>query len=156
MSDRLLRLAIAALALLGLGVAGYLSYTHATSTELICPTSGCARVQQSTYSELGGVPVAYLGVAGYALILATALLGSPRAALAEVTLAIAGAGFAVYLLALQLFAIDAVCVWCLGSDVIIVAIVCLALVRARALRSTLEGRQRRPSSRPSERRGSYL
>ena len=134
MSERPLRLATAALAVGGLAIASYLSYTHATDTALICPTSGCATVQRSSYSELGGVPVAYLGAVGYVLILATTLTSRRRATAAVTALAIAGSAFAVYLLGAQLFAIDAVCVWCLASDAVLFAITLLALVRIRAPR----------------------
>lgn len=135
MTDRRLRLATAALALAGIGIAAYLSYARATDTALICPTSGCGTVQRSSYSELAGVPVSYLGVAGYALILVTTLNASVRAAAAETLFALAGAAFAGYLLVAQLFLIDAVCVWCLTSDAVLGAIVILALGRLRVVRT---------------------
>lgn len=132
MSDRPLRLSIALLAAAGIAIAAYLSYTRATDTTLICPTSGCGKVQQSAYSEIAGVPVAYLGVVGYALILATAAAKSLRAVTVNAAIALAGAAFAVYLLALQVFVIDAVCTWCVTSDAVLVAITALAFARLRA------------------------
>jgi uncharacterized membrane protein len=144
MSDRRFRLTIAVLATAGIAIAAYLSYTRATDTSLICPTSGCGKVQQSSYSELAGVPVAYLGVAGYALILAAAQWTSVRAVTVTAVLTLAGAGFALYLLALQLFVIDAVCTWCVTSDAVLIAITGLAFARVHA--RMREGRRRRPSS----------
>ena len=41
-------------------------------------------------------------------------------------LALVGLLFSVYLLALQLFVIDAVCVWCLANDVVIAPALCAA------------------------------
>ena len=136
MSDGRLRLLTGGLATVGVGIAAYLSYTRASNTALICPTSGCARVQQSAYSEIAGIPIAYLGIPGYAAILAAAAAATRRAAVAEAALALLSAAFAGYLLALQLFVIDAVCVWCLASDVVIFAIVLLAFARLRGHRGS--------------------
>jgi uncharacterized membrane protein len=136
MTDRRLRLTIALLAAAGVAIAAYLSYSRATDTALICPTSGCGKVQQSSYSELAGIPVAYLGVAGYALILATTQGKSMRALTATAALTLAGAGFALYLLALQLFVIDAVCTWCVTSDAVLFAITVLAFARVHTRRAS--------------------
>lgn len=111
MTERLLRSVTLALALCGAAIAGYLSYTRLSDTSIMCPTSGCAAVQRSSYSELAGVPVAYLGVAGY---LAIAFVSRRR--LTCGALVLAAAVFAGYLLYAQLVLIDAVCVWCLASD----------------------------------------
>ena len=48
-------------------------------------------------------------------------------------LALVGLVFSMYLLALQLFVIDAVCMWCLANDVLIAPL--LALLTALRLRS---------------------
>lgn len=71
-SERRLRLVIAGLALGGMAVAGYLTYVHYAGLEPFCAGGGggCERVQSSSYAELAGVPVALLGLIGYALILA--------------------------------------------------------------------------------------
>src|SRR5579884_2501406 len=62
----------------GLGVAGYLTYTHYTSaTALACPEHGivnCEKVTTSSYSRLFGMPVSVLGLAYFAFML---LLQSP-------------------------------------------------------------------------------
>lgn len=132
MRDRRFRLAIALLATAGIAIAAYLSYTHATDTALICPTSGCGKVQHSPYAEIAGVPVAYLGVVGYALVLVTTGANSMRALTATAALALAGSGFAAYLLWLQLFVIDALCTWCVTSDAVLVVITFLAFARIHA------------------------
>jgi uncharacterized membrane protein len=135
MTDRHVRVATAALALAGIAIASYLSYSRATDTALICPTSGCGTVQRSAYSELVGIPVAYLGVAGYVLILMSTLSASVRAAAAGTLLALSGFAFAAYLLVAQIFLIDAVCVWCISSDAVLFAITLLALGRLRWVRT---------------------
>ena len=55
------------LAVAGLLDSVYLAYEHASgSNSFACPETGhinCAKVTTSTYSELQGIPVAYLGLA---------------------------------------------------------------------------------------------
>ena len=68
--DRRLRIVIGVLCLIGIGVAGYLTYTHYAGLKVVCLSSGgCETVQSSVYSKLDGVPVAVLGLAGYIGIL---------------------------------------------------------------------------------------
>lgn len=124
MNDSRLRLATVALALAGAAIAAYLSYTRVTDTSIMCPTSGCATVQRSSYSELAGVPVAYLGVVGYLAIACTAWRR-----LASTALVLAAVGFAGYLLYAQLVLIDAVCVWCLASDGVLALLLVVAALR---------------------------
>ena len=73
MSERRLRRLIGLIALIGLAVAAYLTYVHYAELEPICAGGGggCEKVQNSSYAELAGVPVAVLGLGGYALILAS-------------------------------------------------------------------------------------
>jgi uncharacterized membrane protein len=79
------------------------------------------------------MPVALLGLLAYLAILATAFRPGPAAAAICAGLALAGAVFAGYLLYLQLAVIDAVCIWCVGSDVVIAVLAVLSVLRlARA------------------------
>src|SRR5690242_18223954 len=69
------RMAIAVLALIGLFDAAYLALERITGGTIVCPVGGgCETVQSSAYAILFGVPVAYIGVAGYAALLIAALL----------------------------------------------------------------------------------
>jgi uncharacterized membrane protein len=79
-----------------------------------------------------GVPVALLGVVAYAAILGLILWDSPPARLGAATLALVGMLFGAYLLAVQLFVIDATCSWCLANDVVIAPT--LAVLTALRLR----------------------
>jgi uncharacterized membrane protein len=131
-SDRGARLAIAGLSVAGLGVAGYLSWARAANETVACPIGGgCETVAQSSYSELAGIPVAYLGAATYVVLLALALSTSEAARAALATLALAGTAFAVYLIAVMAFVIDAACSWCLASDAVLASIAALAVLRLR-------------------------
>lgn len=118
-----LRIATVALAATGAGIAAYLSYVRLTEASLICPTSGCATVQRSSYATLGGVPVAYLGVAAYLAIAAAAISGRR---LLTTALVLVAAGFGTYLLVAQLAFVHAVCVWCLSSDAVLALLVVAA------------------------------
>jgi uncharacterized membrane protein len=124
MSDRQLRLTVAVLALLGLGVAGYLTYVHYAELEPICAGGGggCEKVQNSSYAELAGIPVALLGLVGYALILASLWVPGEAGRLGGAVLALVGFGFSAYLTWLELFEIDAICQWCVVSAVLMSAL----------------------------------
>jgi uncharacterized membrane protein len=120
LSDRALRAVTAAFALAGIAVAGYLTWAHYANSAVVCVVGGgCETVQQSEYAEIAGLPVALLGSIAYTLILAAVGLDTPRARLGAATLALVGLLFSMYLLALQLFVIDAICVWCVANDIVI-------------------------------------
>jgi len=129
-----LRAAIAGAAVIGGAIAAYLTVVHWAHSSPICSSGGCETVQHSSYAEVGGVPVAVLGLAAYAAVLASAALRGVPAALAGATTALAGAAFSSYLLWAQLARIHAICEWCLGNDVVIavVAVLCVARVLTEA------------------------
>ena len=70
MSARTLRITMIVFAIIGLGLASYLTYVHYAGIKPAC-TAGesCTKVQTSIYSELAGVPVALIGLLGYITIL---------------------------------------------------------------------------------------
>lgn len=134
MTDRALRIAAALVALAGAAVAGYLTWAHFAESSVVCVAGGgCETVQESEYAEIAGVPVALLGLIAYTVVLAFVAWDSPTARLGAAMLALIGLLFSLYLLALQLFVIDAVCVWCLANDVLIApALAVLTGLRLRA------------------------
>lgn len=135
MTDRVLRSAAALVALAGVAVAGYLTQAHFADSAVICvPGGGCETVQDSDYAEIAGVPVALLGLISYLVILALLVWDSATARLGAAMLALVGLLFGMYLLALQLFVIDAICIWCLANDVLIAPT--LAVLTAVRLRTT--------------------
>lgn len=137
MTDRALRIAAALVALAGVAVAGYLTWAHFADSAVVCVAGGgCETVQKSDYAEIAGVPVALLGLIAYTVVLALVAWDSLTARLGAATLALVGLLFGMYLLALQLFVIDAVCVWCLANDVLIAP--ALAVLTGLRLRSTPE------------------
>lgn len=106
-------------ALLGLAISAYLSVEHYTaSATLACPDRGainCLKVTTSSWSHVGAVPLA---LAGAAYFLVMTVLCSPwlwrRTSLHPLRIAGATAGVvaAVYLVWVELFRVDAICLWC--------------------------------------------
>jgi uncharacterized membrane protein len=119
--------AIAGLALLGLAISIYLTWVHYAGIEPVCTgISDCERVQTSEYADLVGIPVAVLGIAGYAAILVSLRTRVEVTAL----LAYLAVAFSAYLTWAEVFKIDAICQWCVGSALITLAIAVLATLRA--------------------------
>ena len=137
MSERGLRVAIAVLAAAGAAIAAYLTWIHYQPGALVClrGSSGCETVSKSSYAELGGVPVALLGLVAYLVLLASAFVRSLTAAAAAAAIALAGLAFAGWLVYVQAQLLDAWCVWCLASDAVLslLTVACVArLVSATA------------------------
>src|SRR6187401_2554479 len=119
-SDRALRAGVAVVALVGIAVAGYLTYVHYQPEALICTAGGgCETVQESSYAELLGIPVALLALVVWDSELARTLAAA---------IALSAVGFVVYLITLQAFVIDAWCVWCLVNDLVIVPLLAVLTV----------------------------
>jgi uncharacterized membrane protein len=114
------------LALVGLFIAGYLTWTRLSGGLPVCgPLHGCETVALSSYSEILGIPVALLGV-GFSLVLVVLALAwwrraDRRALLGLYGLGLLGVLFAAYLTYLELFVIGAVCVWCATYALTVVA-----------------------------------
>ena len=123
MSDRVLRLALIVVSIAGIAVSGYLTYIHYQPHALICTTGGgCETVQQSKYAVLIGIPIAIFGLAAWIVALALTLWNTDLARTLTAALALAALAFAAYLVILQLFVIDAVCIWCMANDVILIPV----------------------------------
>ena len=139
MSDRRLRLVAIVLAVIGLGVAGYLTYIHYEGIKPVCGLGGdCEKVQTSEWADLAGVPVALLGLIGYAAILVTLFIEREEALVAGALIALVGFGFSAYLTYRELFTIDAICPWCVASAVIMALLA--IIMTARLLRAPSDHR----------------
>lgn len=131
MSDRVLHRVLVVLALVGIGIAAYLTYVHYRGLSPICAINeGCEKVQSSRYAKVGGVPVPLIGLVGYVAILISLFVRGEWARLATAGMAIGGFAFSVYLTSLELFEIHAICQWCVGSAIVMTAIAVLATIRA--------------------------
>src|SRR2546425_1324740 len=133
------RQAIVVLALVGLLVATYLwLYKIGVIGVLQCGTGSCEAVQPSRYAVVFGVPVAFVGVAGYAVLFAIGLVdlqpafaANRRVTVLLAALATAGFAFTLYLTYLELFVLHAICRWCVVSAAIMTAIWVVAVTCLR-------------------------
>jgi uncharacterized membrane protein len=130
MSDKALRFTMAALALVTIGIAGYLVQGHYFGGSVVCSTGGCETVEQSRYSDVYGIPVALIGLLGSVAILITLLRGDLLGRAAGLALTWTGFVFAAYLVVVQLAVLHAVCEWCIVNDSLLAVIAALAAVRA--------------------------
>ena len=108
------------LATFGIGVATYIALADSGGGSPVCLAGGhgCQTVAESSYSHLAGIDIAVFGIAGYALLLACALLRGDGARMGGFALSLVGFGYSLYLTYLELFTIDAVCQWCIASAVL--------------------------------------
>ena len=112
---------------LGVLVSAYLSAKRFTGGSLACARwADCDVVNNSLYAKIYGVPVAFLGLAGYLLLLGLALgalesEGPMRRRLVALgfLLSLGGVAFSAYLTYIELYVIEAVCSWCVASAIII-------------------------------------
>jgi uncharacterized membrane protein len=115
------------LSALGILVSGYLSVDRFIGGSLACSRwAQCDVVNTSVYAKIYGVPVSFIGLAGYLVLLGLALTslqawGPARRRLLAVSLVLAlgGVGFSAYLTYLELYVIKAFCSWCVSSATLI-------------------------------------
>lgn len=117
-----------ALAFIGLLDATYLTVNHLTGSVPPCAvTEGCANVLTSDFAMVGPVPLAMLGGVYYLLLLGALVAfldsGSRRPLQYASVLAAGGLGMSLWLVGVQVFELNAYCIYCLLS-----AVVCLLLL----------------------------
>ena len=132
------------LSVAGAAIAGYLTYSHFDESALVCSANGgCHTVQESSYATIGPVPIAVLGLGmfltlgGLALIqmLGSKLLSSDTVTLATWGITLSALLYYAYLVYVELFVLEAICQWCVGTTVITIAIF---VIHSFGLRSALE------------------
>ncbi len=145
-----LALASILLAVLGVLIAGYLSWAELTSTPTSCTLTGagCDIVQRSAYSKIGPLPVAFLGLGGYIAILGVLLLEARirgpqktlfsgalvsflarRGRLLVFAMTLFGFLFTGYLTAIEAFVLHAWCQWCIFSAIIMTLLFGISFLR---------------------------
>jgi uncharacterized membrane protein len=126
-----LRKGMTGLAVIGLGVAIYLTYIHYAGIKPVCTAgTSCLKVQSSVWSKLAGVPVALMGLIGYVGILGSLVLPDrEQTRQATLVLTLIGFGFSGYLTYRELFSIHAICEWCASSAVILTLLMICAAIR---------------------------
>jgi uncharacterized membrane protein len=138
---RPLFLAIAILAVIGIVVSSVsLQHHFAKSKTSYCDfgeSFNCDLVNRSQYSQVAGMPVALIGIVGYAAILGLATLYKTKAETPAllVIASLGGLGFALYLTYVEKFVLQAWCILCLTSLAMIVLIALLSVTLiARSMR----------------------
>jgi len=140
--DRLLL--VAALSAFGVVNAAYLTWQwYAAASASWCDLDAyfsCSKVRDSAWSAVGGVPTATVGVAGFAILLALAVLalrGMERLGPWSLDrwlllFALAGAGVGAGLTVVEVFVIQAICILCVFGFALDLAILGLAVTLPRA------------------------
>jgi uncharacterized membrane protein len=119
-SERNLRLAIAFITVIGIGVATYIFIADSTAGAPTCLVGGggCETVAKSSYSHIAGINIAIFGIIGWILIFATVWFGNDAARLGGFLVALGGFGFSIYLTYLEIWKIEAICQWCVANAVL--------------------------------------
>ena len=128
------RLVIIVLTVLGLFVAGYLTWSHFSGEPVYCGQSGsCELVNSSRFAYLGPIPVALIGLTGYLIILVLSLIPPKEDRQWPALLIFAGALIGVmlqwYLFYIEVAVLRAICYWCVTSQAIITLIFLLSFPR---------------------------
>ncbi|MDO8622062.1 MAG: vitamin K epoxide reductase family protein [bacterium] len=133
---RKLFVTIVILAALGVGVSSYALWQHyAPLGSAFCnlgETFSCDLVNKSAFSEVFGIPVALIGIIGYVGIGAMAIRGLmggtrvPQLIAWLLVTAIGGLLFSLSLTYIEFFVIGAVCILCVVSQALILAITIVA------------------------------
>jgi uncharacterized membrane protein len=126
-----LRRIIAFVAVLGIGVATYITIADSGGGAPTCLAGGggCETVANSSYSHIAGINVAVFGIVGYVLLLASAFLESDAGRFGGFAVSLGGFGFSVYLTYLEIFKIEAICQWCVASAVLMTILFLLNATR---------------------------
>jgi uncharacterized membrane protein len=128
-ADRL-RVASAVVALIGLGIASYLTVVHYAGGSPVCAIAhGCEVVQRSDYAKVGGVPVALAGLVGYLALLGTLVRDGENWRTATAFLALAGLGFSLWLTWVEVGILHAICIWCVASAICMALLAGLSVAR---------------------------
>ena len=133
-------LVIIVLTVLGIFVAGYLTWSHYSGVPVYCGGSNsCELVNNSKYAFLGPfpgvgqIPVALIGLTGYIIILVLSLIPAKEDRQWPNLLIFAGALIGVilqwYLFFIEVAVLRAICYWCVTSQTIITLIFLLSFPR---------------------------
>lgn len=135
---RLSWVGLAVLGLPGSAVAAYLTYSHWADRPTVCGGIGeCELVQTSKYSDIAGVPVALLGLLYFVAMALLALAHINRfkwmrdelewAQPAALAMALSATAFVAYLTYVELFVLEAICIWCVTLATLTVASLALTV-----------------------------
>jgi vitamin-K-epoxide reductase (warfarin-sensitive) len=125
-----LRYFLVLLALLGVIVSALALHVHYVSGAQPCDINAhwdCGVVNHSRFALIHGVPVAVIGIVGYALLGMLALLKKYRLA---VIAALIGCSYALYLSNIEAHVLEVWCLYCVISQTLIACLLLLSAVVA--------------------------
>jgi uncharacterized membrane protein len=129
MWNRLSILALAA-ALVGLGASIASAIDDLGPALAFCAESGCQTVKQSWWAAPFGIPMSVIGLGFFATMVGLAFVHKPRL---RVALAVAGGAWAVFLIIVQAFMIEAWCKLCLIADPAAIVLAIAVVLGARTV-----------------------
>jgi len=143
--NRILRVIVIVFCLLGAGISGLSLRNHySTDTTGYCAlneTFNCDLVNRSVYARFLGVPVALIGLLGYAALLGMTFRRDLFIAGVRTAAAWTGLGFSLYLTYIEAHVLAVWCLLCIGSLLAILGITAAFTV---ALWLQRRGRNRKP------------
>jgi uncharacterized membrane protein len=117
---------MAGFALGALAIALYLGLTKLSGGNPACGVlHGCDTVNESEYAQMMGIPTALFGAVGSAATLMGTLVwwlkADRRALLGSYLMGLLSLPFLAWLTYLELFVIEAICIWCVTYAVLVIA-----------------------------------
>jgi uncharacterized membrane protein len=117
------------LSAIGVVLSAYLTWVHYSDTLALCiGVGGCEAVQTSRFAMVGTVPVAVVGLGGFAAMFAAAV-GFARGwwtVTPLFALSLAATLYVAYLTYIEVFVIGAICPWCVAVAICAAAVFALA------------------------------
>jgi uncharacterized membrane protein len=124
------------LVVVGMLVSIYMTIYKVSSNDAMCLGSGdCSTVNASRYSEVYGIPVASIGIAGYFAILLVHWYErrdkffDKNGPMLIFGLALTGFLFTLYLIYVEFAILDALCPFCLASQAAMTIIFIISIIR---------------------------
>lgn len=125
-----------ALVIIGIAVSIYMTIYKISGNDGMCLGSGdCSTVNASRFSEVNGIPVAVFGIVGYAAILFVHIFETrneffrKNGTLLIFGMALTGFLFTLWLVYVELALLNAICPFCVTSQVAMTIIFIIAVVR---------------------------
>lgn len=134
--DKRLTQIIIALSLFGLLVSIYMTIYSITANDNMCLGSGdCSIINASRYSKINGIPVALIGVIGYAAIVGLHWLErrndffKTNGSMILFGISLIGFLFTLWLVYIEIAVLKAYCPFCIASQVTMTIVFILTVVR---------------------------
>lgn len=135
-SDGRLRLISLIFAIIGFVDSAYLSYVKLINSKVFCGGSNqCETVNNSPYSEIAGIPIAYIGLGAYLIIGLLHILESrdkfwyQNVPLIVFGLSLTGVLYSAYLTYIEIAVLHAICPYCVVSAIVMALIFIISIIR---------------------------